>query len=177
MKIIKRIDAEFPYHNYYLYVVFHKKEGRYYAMLVPKDKTKYKRITISYARYIMSVHQHRFLLPSEHVDHIDNNKTNDVIENLQILSLKQNNQKEVARKGGRALVELKCPNCGKLFIKEKKNSFLKGSKIFNACSRECACAFYKKYSQNPSNIEVQKAIKEMFIRELRSTEIINRTTT
>lgn len=46
--------------------------------------------TISYARYLMSVKLGRELRPDETVDHIDNNKLNDDINNLQILTWKEN---------------------------------------------------------------------------------------
>lgn len=55
--------------------------------------SKKERTTISYARYLMSVKLNRFLDRNEEVDHIDNDKTNDSIENLQILSSKENKEK------------------------------------------------------------------------------------
>lgn len=56
------------------------------------------RTTIPYARYLMSVKLKRYLKDDEHVDHIDNDKTNDDINNLQILSQTENNQKEGRRR-------------------------------------------------------------------------------
>ena len=52
----KGVIAEYPYNNFYIYIVFHKKEGRRFAVLYPADKSSgLKRTTISYARYLMSV--------------------------------------------------------------------------------------------------------------------------
>ena len=51
------------------------------------------RSSTQYARYLISVHIGRFLEPSEHVDHIDNDKKNDDMSNLQVLTLAENNIK------------------------------------------------------------------------------------
>lgn len=82
----------YPYHEYKLYRIFHKKEGRWYAQLVKPGTTgsKTERTTMSYARYEMSVKLKRKLLKHEHVDHKDENKVNDHPDNLQILSSLEN---------------------------------------------------------------------------------------
>ena len=54
----------------------------------PKERT-----TISYARYLMSVSLGKEIQKELVVDHIDNDQTNDTIENLQLLTLKENNKK------------------------------------------------------------------------------------
>lgn len=45
------------------------------------------RTTTSYARYLISVVNGRYLTEDEEVDHIDNDCTNDEISNLQILTI------------------------------------------------------------------------------------------
>lgn len=139
---MERVRAEYPYDDYYLYVVFHKGEGRRYANLISITEGKKKRKTISYARYLMSVKEKRILLPSEHVDHKDNNKMNDNIDNLQILTLRENNIKE-GKRHGMKMVELKCPNCEKVFVRRKGNTHLEKSRksIYTCCSRSCSGVF------------------------------------
>ena len=83
-----KIQLEYPFNDYAGYLVINP-EGRKNICLIPLDKTK-KRTTISYARYLVSVNEKRILSKKEQVDHIDGNKTNDVISNLQILSAKEN---------------------------------------------------------------------------------------
>ena len=76
---MKRIRAEYPYDDYWLYVVWHKKEGRWQANLVKISDTS-ERTTLSFARYVMSVKLGRLLnTATEHVDHINNNKSDDRI--------------------------------------------------------------------------------------------------
>jgi hypothetical protein len=82
-------QAEYPFEEYKLYVVFHKKMKRRMACLVSKEN----RTTISYARYLMSVHLGRKLTKIETVDHIDGDTLNDSLENLQILSNEDNIKK------------------------------------------------------------------------------------
>jgi NAD-dependent SIR2 family protein deacetylase len=52
------------------------------------------RTTISYARYLMSINLGYIVPPEYEVDHIDNDKTNDDISNLQLLSKVDNLKKQ-----------------------------------------------------------------------------------
>lgn len=96
------------------------------------------RSTTSYARYLYSVKLGRYLLDTEHVDHIDDDKTNDILTNLQLLTLKQNSKKEGNRRG-RLLVEINCPMCKNTFTRRKGQTqlvpSLKGK--VSCCSKEC----------------------------------------
>ncbi len=69
------------------YIITHKKEGRRYVVLVRRDQTK---CCTSYARFLMSVKLGRRLRKEEQVDHIDEDKTNDSVDNLQIITQKDN---------------------------------------------------------------------------------------
>lgn len=82
--------AEHPFDGYTLYVLYHKREGRNMAQLVSKEH----RTTMSYARYLYSVKEGRMLSKLEQVDHIDNDKTNDAVENLRILTARENSIKQ-----------------------------------------------------------------------------------
>lgn len=98
-----------------------------------------ERSTTSYARYLVAVNESRYLLDSEHVDHIDNDKTNDNLSNLQILSQKDNNNKESKRRG-RLLSEICCPICNIVFTRRKGVTqavdSLKGK--VTCCSKVCS---------------------------------------
>lgn len=106
----------------------------------PEDRS-----TTSYARYLLSVNQKRYLKDTEHVDHIDEDKTNNSLSNLQILTQKENNSK-AAKFKGRMLVEIKCPSCNSLFTRRKGNtqlvSSLKGK--ITCCSRKCSYSILSK---------------------------------
>lgn len=141
-KETKKTLAEFPYNNYYIYKIHHKKENRNYAVLISVENPK-QRTTISYARYLMSIKLGRFLEKWEQVDHIDNDKTNDTIENLQILTTRENNVKQGKYKGTQ-MVLLKCPVCMIEFSKPKrKTTIFTHHTKFTCCSRECAYTLAK----------------------------------
>lgn len=102
------------------------------------------RSTTSYARYLMAVHLGRYLDEAEEVDHVNNDKTDDILSNLQILTRAENIAKK-NKADGRAMVEIKCPVCGVLFLKRKGQTQLVESlsgKI-TCCSRKCSNDFKK----------------------------------
>jgi hypothetical protein len=137
------------------------------ANLIPIDKSSgLKRMTTSYARYLMSVHQKRILNKDEHVDHKDDNKMHDDIDNLQILTLQQNNIKEAKRKG-RKMVLLRCPHCGKEFIKEHQNTHLSKGGSFTGCSRKCSTTFGTKLYYHPDDIDLLEALRLNVVKEYR----------
>ena len=93
----------------------------------------------------MSCHLKRFLLSTEQVDHRDEDKLNDVIGNLQILSPQKNTEKNrIHRKATMQMVKLRCPSCESEFIKPLNNSYLRKGGHFSACSRKCVHEVLKK---------------------------------
>ena len=133
-------DPPYPFDNFACYKQFHKKMGRWQVHLVDKTPLK-RRTSITYAKYLMSIKEGRILTREEEVDHINGDKSDDRIENLQILSKEENRKKQSIQCGGRKAVELTCPYCGIVFVKEvglltekRKNRF---------CSRRCNGKFKK----------------------------------
>ena len=73
------------------------------------------------------------------MDHRDGNCKNDTIENLQLLTHRDNIKKYLKQHDIRkTIIQLCCPNCEKLFLREKRNTFLSKHGTFTACSRHCA---------------------------------------
>lgn len=126
--------AEYPYDRYVLYIVHHAGMNRRMACLVSKEH----RMTISYARYLMAVHLKRMLTKLETVDHINENKLDDRIENLQILT-RSANSKKYASANPKQLFTFICPICSKEFSKDKRQSYqyLKFGK-YPFCSKNCS---------------------------------------
>lgn len=123
------------FEEYKVYKVWHKKEGRWFAILFANEKN---RTSMSWARYQMCLHLGRRLDRSETVDHIDGDKTNDDISNLQILSLADNIKKSAKQP---EMITLTCPYCGKVFQRRKKNTNLVPYRSHiktMSCSRHCA---------------------------------------
>lgn len=90
-----RLDnIEYPYSTMYkrAYITTND-EGRRLVIFIQNGKPVHG---TPYARYLMAVKLGRFLRDDEQVDHIDNDKTNDAIENLQILTQTENIRKYAA---------------------------------------------------------------------------------
>lgn len=86
---------------------------------------------MSYAKYLYTSYWRCDIPKGEQIDHINGNKMDDRIENLQKISTKYNNLKD---RKGRERVICKCPVCGKEFL------FLKSNLPFHpnpCCSRRC----------------------------------------
>ena len=124
-----KIELQSPFLNDYksAYVVTNH-EPRRVCVLVKKDNSK---TSMSYARYLMSCHLNRFLDKSEEIDHIDNDKMNDVVGNYQILSKANNIRKS---KPLRQTTKLICPVCNIVFIRFTNKIKNKNNPT---CSRRC----------------------------------------
>lgn len=106
------------------------------------DLEKRTRRTQSYPRYLMEQHLGRELLPSEHVDHINEDSGDNRIENLQILTQAANNQKHVDLCGKTAKrYYFDCPMCGVATstpYRYYRHNQLSQGKAGPYCSRACA---------------------------------------
>lgn len=95
------------------------------------------RRTTTLARHRMEEHLGRRLTSYEHVDHIDDDCTNDDLDNLQILTPLENHRKA---HGPPAVHVFECPECGKLTEKPLRfvlNNWKQG-KSGPYCGKSCA---------------------------------------
>lgn len=135
--------AQHPFEGYTLYVTFHEKLGRRMAQLV---KTATDRTTMSYARYLMSV-KLGYIIPEEfHVDHRNDDKTDDDINNLQLLTKRENDLKEQYRYLTQEQVHYGyvCANCETNFILTERQVKMRLKQTRSGlafCSRNCARAY------------------------------------
>lgn len=104
------------------------KEPRRVATLRKHDKTLY---SISYAKYLYTSINEIDIPDGYEIDHINNDKMDDCIENLQVLSKKENFNKS---KKIKETIELVCPVCNKVFTFEKRNLSTHPNPC---CSRRC----------------------------------------
>lgn len=87
--------------------------------------------SMSYAKYLYTSYHNCDVEEGNHVDHINGDKLDDRIENLQIISGTYNRQKDHKHK---EMVVCVCPVCGKEFLLEKTNLPFKSNPC---CSRKC----------------------------------------
>jgi hypothetical protein len=107
----------------------------------------------------------RILNDNEIVHHIDENKKNNLISNLEIKDKKQHIKDH--RTIGRIYVKIKCPVCDKIFIKEKRNTHLKlKNKKWTVCSRSCNGLLSRKNQLNLIDNNILNKINSSIIEEL-----------
>ena len=104
------------------------KDPRKVATMYKEDGTT---LTMSYAKYLYTSHYKEDIDPFYHIDHINGDKLDDRIENLQKVTGTYNRQKDHNR---REMVVLTCPVCGKDFIFPKKSLSTHPNPC---CSRRC----------------------------------------
>lgn len=106
-----------------------RKDGRKQVTICfPHRKQK----CMSYARYLW-VSNYGEIPDGYEVDHINNDRTDDRLENYQLLTGSENRRKENELRG-KAVVDRICPVCGKQFPYEKRNLSTHPNPC---CSRKC----------------------------------------
>ena len=130
-----KINLEYPFcKDYKAGYLNTNKEPRRVVLLVTEFNSK---TSVSYARYLMCVKEQRYLNKNEHVDHINGNKLDDKIENLQILSVKENNIKRVKENNLESKnIKFICPICSKEFYRPLHNYKYRPNFI-PTCSKKC----------------------------------------
>lgn len=86
---------------------------------------------MSYAKYLYTSYYECDVHAGDEVDHINGDQMDDRIENLQVISKRQNNSK---KKSCKTFIELVCPVCGERFVFPKKNL---GTHPNPCCGRRC----------------------------------------
>ena len=88
-------------------------------------------LTMSYAKYLYTSYYKEDVDSSYHIDHINGDKLDDRIENLQKITGTYNRQKDHERK---EMIILSCPVCGEEFIYPRGNLSTHPNPC---CSRRC----------------------------------------
>jgi HNH endonuclease len=128
-----KLPSTSPFQDFTAYLNFHKRMGRWQVCLVGGGRRK----TILYSKYLMGVSIGRELTKDQEVDHVDGDKTNDSIDNLEIVSREENTKRDISRRS-RAMVSLICPSCKKAFSREKRLTHIGTiTRPITTCSRKC----------------------------------------
>ena len=110
-----------------LYVNINKEPRRVATLRKPNKEMH----SMSYAKYLYTSYYKCDVPEGDEVDHINNDKMDDRIENLQVISKKENIKKG---KNEKEEIELICPVCGTKFLFEKHNLSTHKNPC---CSRRC----------------------------------------
>ena len=123
----EKISQYYENKGYKIVYVNTNKEPRRVAILRKEDGTTR---TMSYAKYLYTSYYNCEVEEGYHIDHINGDKMDDRIENLQKITGKYNRQKDHSVKE----MVIVCPVCGKEFLFEKRNLPFKPNPC---CSRKC----------------------------------------
>jgi hypothetical protein len=147
-------------------------DGRKYLSLYnsPGNQT-----SISYARYLMCVHLGYLLSPDLEVDHRNDDKTDDRIDNLQVLTKEQNLAKEHQRRFEEGvLYGCYCAYCNLPFLitPGERNKRLKESKSGLAfCCHEHSRLYFPPPGKNVLDQDTKDRIASMHSQDLSSYQI------
>ena len=152
-------------------------KGDYDYALIPDHPNATKNGYILYHRIVMENHLSRLLDKTEVVHHINGDKHDNRIEDLQLLDSKEHARLHGV-KHGRKMCRLKCPNCGKIFeMFENQTTQCKYHKrkalLFTCCSKKCGIQFsYKIRKGLTHDLEraISENIQETYVRYLDNSE-------
>lgn len=142
-----KIELQGPYSVFYKYGTISKNNDNrnmisFSCAIIKNDNVPG---STSYARYLMSIKLGHMVPDHLQVDHKDDDKTNDDINNLQLLTPEQNRLKEYNRyiENENISYGYECAHCGINFILSNREVttrlFQKTERAF--CSRSCAATF------------------------------------
>lgn len=134
-------------------------KGDYNYVLLPEHPNSTKNGYVLEHRVVMENRLGRLLGADEVVHHLDGNKKNNDIENLQVMNVIAH-AKLHHPETGRNMVKLKCPNCGKIFDRERRNThFRKPSKLnVTFCSKTCSGTFSSMVQHHGLTYKMEQAI-------------------
>ena len=111
----------------------------YLAVWCPEHPHAWKQGFIYVHRVVMEQKIGRLLERGEHVHHINEDRHDNRIENLEVLSNSEHARKHGLQRG-RAFVSLLCPTCRRSFTRERRHSHFTPSRATGQtfCSRQCS---------------------------------------
>jgi hypothetical protein len=141
-------------------------KGDYDYALVSSHPNRTPNGYVLFHRIVMENHLGRLLDANEVVHHLNGDKKDNRLENLELMDKKLHTKLHQLEKG-RKWVDLKCPSCGKLFDKPQSSTHLAKNGVFTNYSRRCGAKFSRLIQLQGVTHKVEEAISENIVREYR----------
>lgn len=132
-------------------------KGDYNYAIVPEHPHATKNGYVLEHRIVMENHLGHLLSTNDIVHHIDGNKKNNCIENLEVHD-RAIHSKSHSIQQGRKMVKLICPSCKCEFIRTHNQTHLVKPSSWTACSAKCRGKFSTKIQYQGRTKEVEDAI-------------------
>ena len=129
--------------NVKVYGPYTRKDGRQHVVLYKDGVRK----TVSYPKYLLEQKLGRSLLPNETCDHIDNDYTNNCLDNLQVLTRADNARKGMELRSAE-LGHFTCPVCNSSFT--RRMSRVRHNPKKNKSGPYCSCSCSNKRGHPPN---------------------------
>jgi phage FluMu protein Com len=116
-------------------------------------------------RVVMENHLNRLLQHDEVVHHVNGDKKDNRVENLKVMG---NSEHARLHQVGapKKMVDLKCPQCDKIFTRARGQSFLGGKGTeYTTCSPRCRGKLSRYIQLHGRTPKVKRAISENLVRE------------
>lgn len=153
-----KMDLEYPYNKDWKFGYLQiNPEMRKTVILFNNSQ---ERSSTAYARYLLAVKLGRYLTEYEEADHIDTDKTNDSIDNLQVLSVEEHRIKTNLEQSGETYLKFICACCGEEFTRSRQR--------INKATKYCGLSCARKSSKPPINdSKRQEVVLFPFLSEIR----------
>lgn len=137
-------------------------KGDYNYAIVRDHPKANKHGYVLHHRIVIENHLSRLLMRHEIVHHINGEKKDNRIENLEVHGRSAHSRSHGFQKG-RKMVKLLCPSCKREFIREFRQTHLSKSSKWTACKPTCRGKFSRKLQLHGLISETQNAISENVI--------------
>lgn len=132
-------------------------KGDYNYAVVPSHPDAIKFGYVLEHRIIMENHLCRSLNSDEVVHHINGNKKDNRIENLEVMTNSEHVKMHMKDRG-RKWAKLCCPSCKTIFEKPYNKTHLQKDYSFTSCSKTCRGKFSRMIQLHGKTVEVDDAI-------------------
>ncbi len=118
------------------------KNGEYELIIAPKEYigNLYRGRYCYNHHYIWWLNTGYILKEGECIHHKDEDKMNNEFSNLEIRNIDEHRNYHSSKRG-KNMVTIKCPNCGYVFNRERRQTHLSKKGFMTFCSRECMGKF------------------------------------
>lgn len=135
------------------------KKGEYLYAIVRNHPNRTKNDYVLHHRIVMENHLNRILEEGEIIHHLDGNKHNNVIGNLEVMKLSDHSRLH-AKENVQIFVKIKCPVCLKLGWVLREKTHIVNKKKFTTCSKPCFSIFLMKIEKEGMTSAIKESIAE-----------------